>query len=129
MFSKAERFKESGKGIACLSGSHGCVRALAVRGNASTILSCILWPLSFCVAPTAPPVGSYDVGGQDSNAGAVSFHKASRFKSDGSGTYIQTYIIRLSQKFHATFYFTDCGDGSFADDSLLVPATPVSLPS
>lgn len=53
-------------------------------------------------APTAPPVGSYDIGGQDSNAGAVSFHKAARFKSDGS----------------------DCGDGSFADDSLIVPATP-----
>ena len=67
-----------------------CVRALAVRGNASTR---ILWPLSFCVAPTAPPVGSYDVGGQDSNAGAVSFHKASRFKSDGSGTYIQTHRL------------------------------------
>ena len=63
-----------------------CVRALAVREM--PLQYYILWPLSFCVAPTAPPVGSYDVGGQDSNAGAVSFHKASRFKSDGSGTYI-----------------------------------------
>ena len=105
-----------------------CVRALAVRGNASTLLSCILWPLSFCVAPTAPPVGSYDVGGQDSNAGAVSFHKASRFKSDGSGTYIHHKTIPfIMKKIHVTFHFTDCGDGSFADDSLLVPATPVSL--
>lgn len=51
-----------------------------------------LWPLSlsFSVAPTAPPVGSYDIGGQDSNAGAVSFHKAARFKSDGSGTNSET---------------------------------------
>ena len=46
--------------------------------------------LSFSVAPTAPPVGSYDIGGQDSNAGAVSFHKAARFKSDGSGTNSET---------------------------------------
>ena len=58
-----------------------CVRALAVPGNCLYGLS-----LSFSVAPTAPPVGSYDIGGQDSKAGAVSFHKAARFKSDGSGT-------------------------------------------
>ena len=45
-----------------------------------------LWPLSLCVAPTAPPVGSYDVGGHDTSVGATSFQKAARFKSNGSGT-------------------------------------------
>lgn len=87
MFSKAERFKESGKGITRLSGSHGCLRSCSCGSGKLP-----LWPLSlsFSVAPTAPPVGSYDIGGQDSKAGAVSFHKAARFKSDGSGTNTQT---------------------------------------
>ena len=59
---------------------------LRFRGNPLSV-----WPPSFSVAPTAPPVGSYDVGGQDSNAGAASFHKAARFKSNGSGTKSETH--------------------------------------
>ena len=68
-----------------LCGSHGCLRSCSCGSGKLP-----LWPLSlfFSVAPTAPPVGSYDIGGQESNAGAVSFHKAARFKSDGSGTNI-----------------------------------------
>ena len=55
-----------------------------------------LWPLLLSVAPTAPPVGTYDIGGHDSSAGAVSFQKAARFKSDGSGTTIP--MIHTSNK-------------------------------
>lgn len=41
--------------------------------------------LSLPLAPNAPPVGSYDIGGADKSPGGSSFQKASRFKSEGSG--------------------------------------------
>ena len=123
MFSKAERFKETGK----YKLTQTCVRALVVASM------CLVRPRLFLflfpwLVSTVPPVGSYDVGAGNTSFGATSFQRAARFKTEGTGTTKARRVCHASEKYLLLFFllFTD-GDASFSEDSLLVAATPVGL--